>query len=466
MENWPALHDLPSLWTQAAAWVNANLLSGGLAPQVISIAGAFLAARLLVLKLGPRLTGALARLAEHRGRALGRLRPVVLPGVWLLLQWFSLVALRESEVPRGAVAAVVSLLAAWVGVRIALSWIASPFLSRAIAVTVVVAAALKVFGLWEVTLHLLDEMAITIGAVRLSVLRILEAGLILFVLCWAAFAAARRLDRWAERLPGVTPSGRILLGKAFRICALLVAFILALDAIGVDFAALAVFSGAAGITLGFGLQKSVGNLVSGIMLLLDGSIKPGDVVVVGEHYGWINALGARCVSVVTRDRIEYLIPNEDLVTSRVENWSHSDNLLRLHLPIGISYRADPHRAIELVEQAARETPRVLREPEPRCLAVAFGESTIDLDARFWINDPRNGVHNVKSAVLLRIWDLYHQHGIELPYPQRDLHLKTAVAVPVRVVRGIDGDGDEAGPGPTPDHGGAATARQAGPRSSA
>lgn len=459
MDDWPALQDLPSLWTQVMAWVNANLLSGGLAPQIISIVGPFVVARLVVLKAGPRLAGAVSRLAEHRGRTLRRVTPVVLPAVWLLLQWFSLVALREQDMPHGAVEAVVSLLAAWVGVRLALSWIASPFWSRAIAMFVVLAAALRVFGLWEVTLHLLSEMAVTIGKVRLSVLGILEAALILVVLCWAAFAAANRLDCWAERLPGVTPSGRVLLGKVFRLAALLVAFILALDAIGVDFTALAVFSGAAGITLGFGLQKSAGNLVSGILLLLDGSIKPGDVVVVGEHYGWINALGIRHVSVVTRDGIEYLIPNENLVTNQVENWSHSDNLLRLHLPIGISYGADPYRAIELAEQAARETPRVLREPAPHCLAVAFGESTIDLDARFWINDPRNGVHNVKSAVLLRIWDLYHQHGIELPFPQRDLHLKTATAVPVRVVRGGDGDGPGAGAAAVRDE--AAAARRTG-----
>ena len=202
----------------------------------------------------------------------------------------------------------------------------------------------------------------------------------------------------------------MLLGKLLRIGALSLAVILALHAIGVDLTTLAVFSGAVGLGIGFGLQKVFSNLISGIILLLDRSVKPGDVIAVSDHYGWINALGARYVSVVTRDGIEHLIPNEDLIGERVENWSHSNNLLRLHAPFSIAYGSDLHRAVAVAEEAARDSPRVLPAPEPR-------------------------VHNVKSRVLMRVWELYRQHGIEFPYPQRDLHLKTAV--PVTVVRTTD-----------------------------
>jgi small-conductance mechanosensitive channel len=169
--------------------------------------------------------------------------------------------------------------------------------------------------------------------------------------------------------------------------------------------------------------------------LLDRLVKPGDVIAVDGQYGWINALGARYVSVVTRDGIEHLIPNEDLIGERVENWSHSNNLLRLHAAFSIAYGSNLPRATALAEQAARDVSRVLPEPEPRCLIIAFGDSAVDLELRLWINDPRNGVHNVKSQVLMRVWELYRQHGIEFPYPQRDLHLKTAV--PVTVVRTTD-----------------------------
>ena len=138
------------------------------------------------------------------------------------------------------------------------------------------------------------------------------------------------------------------------------------------------------------------------------------------------------MSVVTRDGIEHLIPNEDLIGDRVENWSHSNNLLRLHAPFSVAYGSDLQRAVAVAEEAARDTARVLASPEPHCLVLAFGDSAIDLELRFWINDPRNGVHSVKSRVLMRLWELYRQHGIEFPYQQRDLHLKTAV--PVTIVR--------------------------------
>ena len=127
---------------------------------------------------------------------------------------------------------------------------------------------------------------------------------------------------------------------------------------------------------------------------------------------------------VTRDGIEYLIPNEDLIANRVENWSYSNNLLRLRAPIGISYGADVREAMRLCVEAARAAPRVLTQPEPVCLVAGFGESSVDLELRFWINDPQAGTANVRSAVLLGVWDRFHEHGIEIPFPQRDLHIRT------------------------------------------
>ena len=183
--------------------------------------------------------------------------------------------------------------------------------------------------------------------------------------------------------------------------------------------------GAIGVGLGFGLQRIFANLVSGFILLLDKSIKPGDVIAIAGDYGRVDSLGARYVSVLTRDGIEHLIPNEELITTRVENWSYSQDLLRLRKTVGIHYKSDVSKAIELCLQAAREVPRILAEPEPVCYIQDFADSSVNLEVRFWINDPVNGRANVIGPWLHNVWEKFHEHGIEIPYPQRDLHLRSS-----------------------------------------
>lgn len=166
-------------------------------------------------------------------------------------------------------------------------------------------------------------------------------------------------------------------------------------------------------------------MISGIILLMDKSIKPGDVIAVEGSYGWVNALGARYVSVLTRDGKEHLIPNENLITQTVENWSYSDSKVRLHIPIGVSYDSDVRLVQKLLLQAVQDQPRVLKEPEPRCLITGFGDSSIDCEIRAWIFDPQQGIANVKSDIYFRIWELFKEHGVEIPFPQRDIHIKQA-----------------------------------------
>ncbi|MGB1088584.1 MAG: mechanosensitive ion channel family protein, partial [Alphaproteobacteria bacterium] len=169
-------------------------------------------------------------------------------------------------------------------------------------------------------------------------------------------------------------------------------------------------------------QKVVSNFVSGFILLADKSIKPGDVIEVGEAYGAINRLGARYVSMITRDGKEFLIPNEDLITQTVINWSFSDRAVRVRLPIGIAYDCDPRKAMDLAVEAAMQEQRVLTHPEAKCLLVGFGDSSVDLELRIWIADPEGGVRNISSAVLLRVWDAFHENGITFPFPRRDVQL--------------------------------------------
>jgi small-conductance mechanosensitive channel len=164
--------------------------------------------------------------------------------------------------------------------------------------------------------------------------------------------------------------------------------------------------------------------VSGFILLADKSIKPGDVIQLKDTYGWINFLGSRYVSVVTRDGIEHLIPNENLITGEVINWSYSQNLVRLRVHVGVAYDSDLEKARELMLATATDTSRVLQDPKPGCLLTGFGDSAVNLELRAWINDPQNGIASVKSDLLCGIWQRFREHGIEMPYSQQDVHLKS------------------------------------------
>jgi small-conductance mechanosensitive channel len=221
---------------------------------------------------------------------------------------------------------------------------------------------------------------------------------------------------------------QVLTLKLVRFALITLAVVLALGSVGIDLTALAVFSGAVGVGIGLGLQKVVSNLVSGIILLVDRSIKPGDVIEIADTYGWITSLNARYVSLATRDGKELLIPNEDLITGRVTNWSYSSDLIRQHVIVGVSYGSDVHLAVRLAVEAAIAVTRVLDVPNPACLLKEFGDSALILELRFWIRDPANGTANVRSEVMLRIWDLFREHGIEFPFPQRELTLRNPEAV--------------------------------------
>ena len=200
------------------------------------------------------------------------------------------------------------------------------------------------------------------------------------------------------------------------------AFFIGLKAVGFDLTGLAVLSGAIGVGLGFGLQKVVSNLVSGVIILLDKSIKPGDVISLGDTFGWIDSLGARYVSVVTRDGKEYLIPNEDLITGQVVNWSHSNDFVRLDIYFGTSYDNDPHKVRELAIEAAKSVDRVLTLRPPVCHIVGFGDSSVDYILRFWIRDPTAGLTNIRGNVYLALWDAFKENGITIPFPQREVRI--------------------------------------------
>ena len=221
---------------------------------------------------------------------------------------------------------------------------------------------------------------------------------------------------------------QVLVTKSLKIVLVSIAVLAAIRSVGIDLGALTVLGGALGLGVGFGLQKIVSNLISGVILLVDKSIKPGDIIAVSGTYGWVTALGGRYVSVVTRDGVEHLIPNETLISEPVENWTHTQRRTRLKLDLFVHYESDLKAVLLLCEEAAGETPRVLPEPAPKCLFIEFGESSLKLQLRFWIGDAQNGVQNVKSDVLIEIWERFKQQGVRVPYPQRDVHIRSGAEV--------------------------------------
>ena len=417
-----------SQFEAARNWLanNAVELSVSVVGQAIIVVAAFLLARLIA----PRARAALARLTQGRRleiqlrRAADAVAPLMLPVTWLLVLWVADLIAQQDELPHRLLTTVVSLLTAWVVIRLTASLVRDPVWSRFVTIVAWTIAALNILHLLGPTMALLDSVAVTLAGLRISALTVVQAMLSLALLLWSATLVGRVLERRITASTNLTPSLQVLAVKLLKIALAAIAIVVALRTVGIDLTAFAVFTGAIGVGLGFGLQKSVSNFIGGISILIDKSIKPGDVISVGDTYGWINSLGARHVSVITRDGTEYLIPNEQLVAQQVVNWSHSHNEVRLKLPVGIAYSADVRQAIALCQQAAVETPRVLERPGPVCLLKGFGGSAVNLELRIWINDPRNGVSNVKSEVFLRLWDKFREHGIEIPFPQHDLHLKT------------------------------------------
>ena len=311
---------------------------------------------------------------------------------------------------------------AWLAFRISRIFTSNRFWLRLIAFILFALVTLQSFGILTATIDLLELIAFRFGEKRISLLNLINGLMVLLPLLWVTTFMGSAGEKKIKQLPNLPPSLQVLLSKLIRTSLIVISFAIALSTIGLDLSSFAILGGAIGVGIGFGLQKVVSNLVSGLILLIDRSIKPGDVIEIEGTYGWINSLRARYASVITRDGKEHLIPNEDLITNRVINWSFSDRNVRVRAPIGISYSSDPRKAINLCLEAAKSSSRTLEDPEPRCLVTSFGDNSINLELRFWIDDPSNGVGNIRSEVLLSIWDRFKENEIEIPFPQRDIRI--------------------------------------------
>lgn len=351
--------------------------------------------------------------------------------VFTLLSWAVVLVMRETTYSFRSqlIALAATIAAAWVGIFFLARVIANRFLRRIVAWAAWIWVTLHLLSLTEPAAEFLDSVAMSIGDFRLSLMTVIKALAITGMMIAGARMLSRLITGRLSQNEDISPTMRVLTAKLLQIVLFSLAIIVGLKAVGFDLTGLAVFSGAVGVGLGFGLQKVVSNLVSGVIILLDKSVKPGDVISLGDTFGWIEELGARYVSVVTRDGKEYLIPNEDLVTGQVVNWSHTNNFVRLDLKFGTSYADDPHKVSEYAINAALGVKRVLAQRRPVCWVTGFGDSSVDYVLRFWIGDAEGGLTNVRGQVYLALWDAFKENGVAIPFPQREVRvLNEAIAV--------------------------------------
>lgn len=290
-------------------------------------------------------------------------------------------------------------------------------------------------GIWLVVgLHLvgwlpmvragLDNLALRVGQTRISLLMAIEVTLLIGLAVVVAIWLSALIERWLHAFKYFSVTMRVGLAKFAKFLLITVGLLVALNLVGIDLTAFAVFGGALGVGLGFGLQRIASNFISGFILIMDHSVKPGDVITVDDKYGWVEEMRARYIVVRNRDGVDTLIPNETLITTQVINWSYGDRNVRLKIPVQISYDDDPEEAMALMAQAATTAERVLADPAPAVRLLAFADSGITLELRVWIRDPEAGSGNVRSEINVAIWRAFKKAGITIPYPQRDLHLKS------------------------------------------
>jgi small-conductance mechanosensitive channel len=312
------------------------------------------------------------------------------------------------------------------------SWIQNWETRVALLIWLIIAA--EYLGWLDPIIATLDSVGIAAGKSRITVWSVLKLLFTLTLFMLAAAWVSRWVERRVKKLTSVAMSTRIGIAKFSNAFLIALSILIGLNAAGVDLTALTVLTGAVGLGLGFGLQSIAANFVSGFVLLMDRSIKPGDVISLSgqagtstENFGWVQELRGRYVVVRDRDGVEMLVPNQQLISNAVINWSYTDPRIRLKLPIRVSYKDDPELALKILLEACDGQARVLRDPPPVSRLMHFSDSGIELELRFWISDPQEGVNNVRSEVNRAIWRLFKEHQITIPMAQREIIVHSAPA---------------------------------------
>lgn len=418
-------------------WAQANILQWDILLPIAIQLGTIIGVVILGIMLAPSLKKLTAvgveRLPENIRALIGdTATSLVRPVLWAAGLSIAQAALAGMDQPSALVRIAASFSFAYVLITIVTRFVPENY-RKALRNVVLVIAALYAFGFLDEVWNFASTVGPPFNNKPITAVFIGQAVLTIGIFMLAANYASKWLTLRVESFPKIAPSYRILISNAVKIGLFLAALILALAGLGIPLSGLAVIGGAIGVGLGFGMQQIVANFISGVILLTERSIKPDDVIEVGETYGVVKSLGLRYASVITRDGKEHLIPNEQLITDEVVNWSHSDKIVRIKAQMRVEYETDLKTAVGLVERGCAKVDRVLKTPPPKCLVMEFGDEAIELEARFWINDPENGVSNVSSDVKLAIWGEFTKEGIDIPLRHQDVLITPGSTLKVEVV---------------------------------
>jgi len=430
-------------------WLQTNVLTWRTAAQWLCALGALLISLAVWRVVRPRLERwRYAHVQNPLGR--GALYVVAQTGgliLFIMLAQMGAGGFQLLDYRPWVLDALSQLTVAGIAIRLLALTMSNKGLARSTATVVWIFVGLHMLGLLTPFTNFLQNLSFSMGSTTFTALGALKGLILAVILLQAAVMLSKFAVTRISHMRDVSPSVQVLLGKTVKVILFTVAILMAMSSVGINLTSLAIFSSALGVGIGFGLQTIISNYVAGIILLMDRSIKPGDTIEVGGVFGVVSGVYGRFSSVKTRDGKEYLIPNEQFVTNEVINWTYSDNNIRLRIPVGVAYEADVNKALRLMEEAPKGMKRILSSPEPRAMLIEFGDSSVNLELRAWIADTNDGVTNIKSDVLLRIWDLFHENGVVFPFPQRDVLLKPGSALAVTVDRGGSSTADETGEPP-------------------
>lgn len=317
------------------------------------------------------------------------------------------------------------ILYLWVVIKvISKMMIKNKLLKKTLIYSAFVIIVLNVLNLYSDTVLLLDGISVTVSDYKISIYSIIKSIVYFTVVFKVALILNSFVAQRIEISEDLNPTIKALMTKANTVLVFIFATILFINILGIDLGSLALFTSALGVGIGFGLQKIVANLISGVTLLIDKSLKPGDIIEMEGMFGTVNVMGSRYTSIVTIEGKEYLVPNEYFISNQVVNWSHSNRLVRHSVDVGVSYHSDIHQVMALLEEGSKDIERILKTPKVEVQLIGFGDSSVDFKVQFGVNDPQRGILNVKSALLIAIWDILLKNNIEIPFPQRDLHLRS------------------------------------------
>lgn len=420
--------DVIALWNDVASWCASYFWSADTFLQLAIVAGAFavssIAYRFIRVPLTARIDA--LKVPFTARRVLHNLRRLILPLMVLVVVFVS-ASIAGSELIGIDITlsrVILKLLAAWIFIRAVMQFIGNNLVRNFFAMSIWIIAALSIFGVLDETTKALDAVGFDVSGGRLSALAAIKGLFSIFTLLYLAIFVSTFAERRVLESKSLNRSSQVLVAKIVRITLVVVALFLGVTSAGIDLSLFTVFGGAIGLGIGFGLQKGVSNLFSGVLLLMDRSIQPGDILEMKDGtFGWVQHMGARYTEVVTRDNKSFLIPNEDFITQQVVNWSHGNTLIRVEVSFGVDYKHNPHEIIAMATEAVVHAhERICADPVPVCHFVEFGDSSLNFKLRFWIKDAEKGVTNMRAAVMLKLWDVFHENNVSIPYPHRDVRI--------------------------------------------